>query len=306
MSEQIIEVEYEIPEREISLENENVRIAPNMQVKQVSPSDETQLVTADEGYIGLAGVTVDSVTEKLQDKQIAPTNSPQVVTADEGYLGLSSVTVNGFADDPNFKSENIKKHVTINGVTGTYSSAPDNVDSGVFWINPDDDGYYQDLIAVNLQGNMSYITANKAARVKHIYYNQCEKVTSIGSFYNNSYIELVDFRETSATQLADTTFWNAVNLKSLFFSDNFIRIGTAAIRNVTMLEFVDLGKDFNATGADFSASTKYSVETIIAMFEALADRTETTAYTLTLGSTNLNKLTAEQRQIATNKNWTLA
>jgi hypothetical protein len=42
------------------------------------------------------------------------------------------------------------------------------------------------------------------------------------------------------------------------------------------------------------------------MLEALADRTGETAYTLTIGATNLNKLTAEQKAIAIGKNWNLA
>jgi len=42
------------------------------------------------------------------------------------------------------------------------------------------------------------------------------------------------------------------------------------------------------------------------MFTALADRTGQTAYTLTLGATNLKKLSDEQKAIATDKNWTLA
>ena len=45
---------------------------------------------------------------------------------------------------------------------------------------------------------------------------------------------------------------------------------------------------------------------MIAMFNSLKDLTGDTAKTLTLGSTNLAKLTDEQKAIATNKNWTLA
>ena len=69
---------------------------------------------------------------------------------------------------------------------------------------------------------------------------------------------------------------------------------------------VILGQGFNASGFDISSSTLYSVDTLVAMLEALADRTGETAYTLTIGTTNINKLTAEQRSIATNENWNLA
>jgi hypothetical protein len=44
----------------------------------------------------------------------------------------------------------------------------------------------------------------------------------------------------------------------------------------------------------------------VSWLNALYDRTGLSAYKLTMGSTNLNKLTNEQKAIATNKNWTLA
>ena len=45
---------------------------------------------------------------------------------------------------------------------------------------------------------------------------------------------------------------------------------------------------------------------MVTMFNSLKDLTGETAKTLTLGETNLSKLTDEQKAIATNKNWTLA
>lgn len=47
-------------------------------------------------------------------------------------------------------------------------------------------------------------------------------------------------------------------------------------------------------------------ETLIQILNNLADRTGQTRYVLTLGAANLEKLTAEQKAIATQKNWTLA
>ena len=45
---------------------------------------------------------------------------------------------------------------------------------------------------------------------------------------------------------------------------------------------------------------------MVAMFNSLKDLTGETTKTLTLGSTNLAKLSDEQKEIATSKNWTLA
>lgn len=67
---------------------------------------------------------------------------------------------------------------------------------------------------------------------------------------------------------------------------------------------VTLEIGFNANNLNVSASTLLTADVIVAMFESLADRTgETKQYKLTIGSTNLSKLTQEQIKIATDKNW---
>jgi len=49
-----------------------------------------------------------------------------------------------------------------------------------------------------------------------------------------------------------------------------------------------------------------SINSLIDIINALSDRTGLSSNILTVGSLNLSKLTAEQKAIATNKNWTLA
>lgn len=73
----------------------------------------------------------------------------------------------------------------------------------------------------------------------------------------------------------------------------------------TALEDVKLGQDWNMS-LRLNVSNNITVESMVAMFNSLKDLTGDTAKTLTLGSTNLAKLTDEQKAIATNKNWTLA
>ena len=73
----------------------------------------------------------------------------------------------------------------------------------------------------------------------------------------------------------------------------------------TALEDVQVGIDWNMSLC-LNVSSKLTVESMVAMFNNLKNLTNETAKTLTLGSTNLAKLTDEQKAIATNKNWTLA
>lgn len=67
---------------------------------------------------------VDSIVElKGQVKTVVPSTSEQTISPDAQYNGLTSVTVNAVtsAIDSNIVADNIKKDVSILGVTGTYA-----------------------------------------------------------------------------------------------------------------------------------------------------------------------------------------
>lgn len=117
-------------------------VAPNLQSKTATPNAMGQTIVADQGYDGLSSVaingdinlssenikkdvsifgvtgTLDPQEEpNLQSKSVTPTASGVTVTPDTGYDGLSSVSVYG---DNNLVAENVKKDVSIFGVTGNY------------------------------------------------------------------------------------------------------------------------------------------------------------------------------------------
>lgn len=83
-----------------------------------------------EPYITLVGeIAIGTGAEILpvnQQKTVSPSKEEVVVRPDTGYTGLSKVTVSAVTSeiDANIKPENIKKGVTILGVTGTYESIP--------------------------------------------------------------------------------------------------------------------------------------------------------------------------------------
>ena len=94
--------------------------AVELQDKVTKPTTSSQEVVPDKGYVGLGKVTIDGIN--LQDKTVSPTTNTQKIVADENYDGLGKVTINAVTNtiDSNIKSENIKKDVSILGVTGTY------------------------------------------------------------------------------------------------------------------------------------------------------------------------------------------
>ncbi len=130
-------------------------VLENLQSKVASPSLSTQVITYDDDkYEGLSSVTIQPVTSSI-DEDIKPENikagvdilgvsgeyegetydieptvnvnaktTPVVVKPSEGYDYLSQVNIAGVTAsiDPNILAENIRKNITILGVTGNLES----------------------------------------------------------------------------------------------------------------------------------------------------------------------------------------
>ena len=81
---------------------------------------ENGVYTADEGYTGLGEVTVE-VSPEITELNVTPTTSAQVILAPAGTDGYSPINVAAVTSsiDANIIAGNIKKDVTILGVTGT-------------------------------------------------------------------------------------------------------------------------------------------------------------------------------------------
>ena len=106
--------------------------------------------------------------------------------------------------------------------------------------------------------------------------------------------------------LRNQVFYDCRGLKTISIPNSTKEFGDRAFGSCSSLENVVFESEFNANGLDLSASTLYSVNTLVTMLNALSDRTGLEAYTLVLGSANLAKLSNEEIVIATQKNWTLA
>lgn len=94
-------------------------------------------------------------------------------------------------------------------------------------------------------------------------------------------------------------------LKEIFLPNTVAEIQDKVFDSCPALEFVTLESGFDCDNLNLSASSLYSADTLAGILAALADRTGKEAYTLTLGSENLAKLSEEQKAAATAKNWIL-
>lgn len=112
------------------------------------------------------------------------------------------------------------------------------------------------------------------------------------------------------TSIGVSAFYDCYNLSSVYIPSSVVSIlGTSAITyafyRCYALTSVTLGANFDANNLWLNDSP-LSVSSMLNMFAALKDNTGLTAKTLTLGATNLAKLTDDEKAIATNKNWILA
>lgn len=97
--------------------------------------------------------------------------------------------------------------------------------------------------------------------------------------------------------LSSFDFSNVTNVTNLFQSG-----GASSIIEIRMPPF---GKGLKISHT-IGASTQISQDSLTSIVESLADLTGETAQTLTVGSTIKNRMTDAQKQLAADKNWTIA
>lgn len=133
-------------------------------------------------------------------------------------------------------------------------------------------------------------------------------------FYNDKALESAILAD-GTTIIGTAVFYGCTSLKTVYLPSSIITATNSSLTstsssyyvfyNCTALEDVQLGQDWNMS-LRLNVSNNLTVDSMVAMFNSLKDLTGETTKTLTLGSTNLAKLSDEQKEIATSKNWTLA
>lgn len=122
----------------------------------------------------------------------------------------------------------------------------------------------------------------------------CSQITAISSI-DISRVRNVQYLFIGCPRLDSVSMLNCSNV---VYTDGMFS-GCTKLRNLG--GFLNLSVNLN-----LSDSPLLTVESLMNVINNLKDLTGSTAHTLTLGATNLAKLTDEQKAVATNKNWVLA
>ena len=142
-------------------------------------------------------------------------------------------------------------------------------------------------------------------------WNISSKVTSINTTFQlcEALTKIIGIEnwDTSNVTSMSTLFNGCKTLENLNLSNwNVSKVTNlyAIFQGCSLLTNLQAPQNINAN-IDFKACNLLTVDSLLSILNNLTDRTSTTSLTCTLGSTNLNKLTAEQKAIATSKNWVL-
>ena len=135
------------------------------------------------------------------------------------------------------------------------------------------------------------------------------KFTSINmtNMFSNCYeLKQIPNMDTSNVTSMSSMFLSCSNLKNIL-NLNMNKVTNANNMLANFNKLINIQNIYNIkVNISFSNSSYLNHSTLLRILNALVDLTDQTTQTLTLGSTNLAKLTDEEKAIATNKNWTLA
>ena len=156
---------------------------------------------------------------------------------------------------------------------------------------------------------------SKVDNMSNMFYN-CSKLTSVPLFDTSKVANMISLFSgcSQLTSVPRFNTSNATTMSNLFYScsqlESVPKLDTSSVTSAGSM-FFGCGKLTNLGGfiglkvsLDLSGSPLLTKESLLNVINEAADVTSSPR-TLTLGSTNLAKLTDEEKAIATNKGWTL-
>ena len=322
-----------------SFTNQVVTLADKTYTNKITITRPFELIASNiKKGVEIAGITgtyeVVLNTETVETP-LSMKDGNQVILPSKPNYTLSEVTI----VKPNtFTPENIKAGVEIGGITGTYTGSGGNTLKNL--LDATQSCYYlfrnykgtsiDDLITYNDTSNvtdMSYmfdkcsslttipqLDTRNVISMFQIFYH-CDSLTSI-PLLDTSKVTNMSFmfqycKKLSSIPLLNTS--NVADMSYMFYDCNSLtsipQLDTSKVTNMnSIFSGCSSLKSIFMTGMkvkfNISASTQFEESDLVTILNNLA--TVTTTQTLTMGATNLAKLTDEEKKIATDKGWTLA
>ena len=148
-------------------------------------------------------------------------------------------------------------------------------------------------------------------------FSSCNSLTSVPTFNTSNVTDMSDMFQgcSSLTSVPAFDTSNVTSMSSMFSecrsltsipafdTSKVTQMGTIFYECRSLEEVHMFGMKVNF---DISSSTKFTREALLEIINNCQDLTGQTSHKIQMGSTNLAKLTDEDKLIATNKNWTLA
>lgn len=213
------------------------------------------------------------------------------------YEGPYSVTQNGELQTSGKKmTQNVTVNVASNGILEAAWAAYklNHSDDWSRAFQCDSRGYavfskIQNFDALDFSGSEN-------VRYMEGMFEDCASLVNAPAF-NTSRLAHAKYMFYNCTSLVSVPAYNVTNVSG---TNEFLSMFTSC-SNLETIHMYGMKVNFS-----ISASTKFTREALLEIINNCADLTGGTAMTLTIGSTNLAKLTADDIAIATAKNWTLA
>ena len=162
------------------------------------------------------------------------------------------------------------------------------------------------LVDTSKADNMTAMFSNCTNLMQVPLLNTANVVHFDEMFYNCSSLTVVPQFDTTNLYSANLMFGGCSKLVSVPLLD-FTNAKELRSMLLGCSELTDLKGFTNlSVNLDLSSSRKLTADSIMNVINQAADLSETDNATLTLGTTNISKLTEEQIAIATSKGWTLA
>lgn len=208
------------------------------QTKTVTPKINDQTITPDAGYDGLSSVVVKKAPITSR-KTITPKTTSQTINPNDGDIGLEGVVVNG---DSNLVAGNIKKNVSIFGITGSLeagmASFKQYLEKSFVEIKEDDFGSVTSL-QDDLFKDFKNLTTVKIP----------DTITSIGTSAFKNCTKLSEIvLPNGITAIPFDLFYGCKSIKNIELPDSIETIGEYAFHGCSSLEQILLPDDVTAIG----------------------------------------------------------